>query len=211
MTRAMPAPACRRCGPRPPSIVPRAWSVWRSRMSTRSQGWMLRALPVQRETSRISCSASSGIRSGRNWRICLRPFRNEIWLPTVGASGIVTRLAYSGPWRSLCCPPGMRFKENVQLDPSQVEDERGRGSGFGGAAPGGFRIPVAVGGGGGGLLLVLLFVAFQLLGGNLGTTGGSYTDRSVDSYRGIEVSGGEVAQQCRTGADANARMDCRIV
>jgi uncharacterized protein len=108
----------------------------------------------------------------------------------------------------------MRFNENAQLDPSQVEDQRGQTGGFGRARTGGMGIPMAVGGGGGGLLLVLLFVAFQLLGGNLGQTGqapAAVPDSSVDAYRGAEVPGGQVAQNCRTGADANARTDCRIV
>ena len=104
----------------------------------------------------------------------------------------------------------MRFKNDVQLDTSQVEDERGRGGGFGGTRAGGMSIPVAVGGGGGGLLLVLLFVAFQLLGGNLGQTTAPATS-AVDPYNGAEVPASDVAQQCRTGADANARTDCRVV
>ena len=105
----------------------------------------------------------------------------------------------------------MRFKDSVQLDPSQVEDARSRGGGgFGGARAGGMSIPVAVGGGGGTLLLVLLFIGFQLLGGNLG--GGQATGTSaVDPYTGGQVAASDVAQQCRTGADANARTDCRIV
>jgi predicted metalloprotease len=102
----------------------------------------------------------------------------------------------------------MRFNDNVRLDASQVEDQRGRSSGFGSASRG-MSIPIAVGGGGGGLLLVALFLVFQLLGGNLSPSTGT---SSVDSYRGgAEVPASDVAQQCRTGADANSRTDCRVV
>ena len=44
----------------------------------------------------------------------------------------------------------MRFNESAQLDPTQVEDERGQsysGGGLGGGG-GGFGVPIAVGGGG---------------------------------------------------------------
>ena len=101
----------------------------------------------------------------------------------------------------------MRFNENVQLDPTQVQDQRGQsggmaGSGFGG---GGFGLPVAVGGGGAGLVLMLIVVALNVLGGALsGTTTSTVpTDGSAAGYNGVQVSGASVAQSCRTGADAN--------
>ena len=105
----------------------------------------------------------------------------------------------------------MRFNDNVQLDTSQVEDARGRSGGFGGgglgrASGGGMTIPVA---GGGGLVLVLIFLAFQFLGGSLGQS--TTADPSLTQYQNGPVSASQTAQQCRTGADANARTDCRIV
>jgi uncharacterized protein len=109
----------------------------------------------------------------------------------------------------------MRFNDNVQLDPGQVEDERGQGGGFGGfggggSSSGGFGTPIVVGGGGGGLLLLLVILAFNFLGGSLG---GSSTApaASTGAYNNTPVDAGSVAQSCRTGADANARTDCRVV
>jgi uncharacterized protein len=106
----------------------------------------------------------------------------------------------------------MRFNDNARLDTTQVEDVRGQGGGFGGGgAPGrgGLGSPIVVGGGGGGLLLVVLFVAFQLLGGGLSTQTSTAPTTAVQP--GSEVAGNTVSQSCRTGADANARTDCRIV
>jgi uncharacterized protein len=114
----------------------------------------------------------------------------------------------------------MRFNDNAQLDTTQVEDERGQsgGGGFGGfggaGGGGGFNMPIVVGGGGGGLLLLLLVLAFNLLGGGLtGSSSGPATApiSGTNNYQGVQVSGSTVAQDCRTGADANARTDCRIV
>jgi len=99
----------------------------------------------------------------------------------------------------------MRFNDKAQLDPSQVEDQRGSGGGF--SRGGGMGSPIVIGGGGGGLLLVLLYVAVQVLGGGQIMT----PQTQVNPYSDVEVAGSQVERTCRTGADANARTDCRIV
>jgi uncharacterized protein len=112
----------------------------------------------------------------------------------------------------------MRFNDNVQLDPTQVEDQRGQssGGGFGGIGSGGGGlggIPIAVGGGGASLLILLVVVAINVLGGGIPgpTTQTLPSDGSSSGYDGIQVAGATVDQNCRTGADANARTDCRVV
>jgi predicted metalloprotease len=71
-------------------------------------------------------------------------------------------------------------------------------------SPGG----VAVGGGGLGLVGLLIYLAITLLsgGGGLGQLG-PLEDQRV----GQGDAPSEVSQECRTGADANQRQDCRIV
>jgi uncharacterized protein len=88
----------------------------------------------------------------------------------------------------------MTFRGGARLDPSQVEDQRGRG-GMGGGLGG----PVVVGGGG--LGLVILIIA-MLLGVN-----------PLSDYTGTNpsIDGAPSVQDCQTGADANKRDDCRIV
>ncbi len=82
----------------------------------------------------------------------------------------------------------MSFNDNVQLDPSQVQDRRGMGRG------------TKIGGGIGGGIILLLAVLFgvdpQILGGLTGTSQEPQTQGS--------------APACETGADADARLDCRI-
>jgi uncharacterized protein len=95
----------------------------------------------------------------------------------------------------IALPTNMTFRGNAPLDPSQVEDQRGRG-GMGGGGVGG---PVVVGGGGIGLIILIIAL---LLGVNpLSDVGG--TSPSID--------GAPSLQECQTGADANKRDDCRIV
>ena len=94
----------------------------------------------------------------------------------------------------------MRFRKGARLDPSQVEDYRGRGG-----VPGG--MPMALGGGGG-IIGIIILVAFLLLGG-----GGGLGD--LGALEGQQVGPGQASQEiqneCQTGEDANTREDCRIV
>jgi uncharacterized protein len=93
----------------------------------------------------------------------------------------------------------MRFRRRARLDPGQVTDVRGRRVGPGG---------LAVGGGGLGLVGVVIFLLVSVLagGGGLGQLA-PLEDQQV----GQGDTPGEVSQECRTGADANERQDCRIV
>ena len=88
----------------------------------------------------------------------------------------------------------MTFRGNAPLDPSQVDDQRGRGG-----AGGGLGGPIVVGGGGIGLVILIIAL---LLGVN-----------PLSDYAGTNpsVDGGPSVQDCQTGADANKRDDCRIV
>jgi uncharacterized protein len=90
----------------------------------------------------------------------------------------------------------MAFNEESKLDPSQVEDRRGRGAGS----------AVAVGGGAVGL--VVLVVAL-LLGIDPSSMGSSAPPPAMTP--GSTGSSTSIEEECRTGADANARADCRAV
>jgi len=89
----------------------------------------------------------------------------------------------------------MRFRTDAQLDTSQIDDERGAGGRFSGIPGGGLAI-----GGGGGIIGLIITVVVLLAGGGGG--GGSPTGGQPAS---------DLAAQCRTGADANNRTDCRVV
>jgi uncharacterized protein len=99
----------------------------------------------------------------------------------------------------------VRFRNTARLDPSQVEDTRGRGPMRG--LPGG---GLAVGGGGLGVVGVILYLVFAVLSG-----GGTDVNGPLGNLDGSTVSHGPPGQllgrECRTGADANRRADCRIV
>jgi predicted metalloprotease len=93
------------------------------------------------------------------------------------------------------------FNDDASLDTSQVGDRRGLGGGG-----------LAIGGGGLGIVGVIIYLLVQVLGGG---------DPSSTSSNGIQspfqpgqtgaVSQEDLGSVCRTGADANARDDCRIV
>jgi predicted metalloprotease len=91
----------------------------------------------------------------------------------------------------------MPFNEKSRLDPSQVQDRRGR------------RVGRTVAFGGGGLGLIVLVIALLMGADPLSLLG--YSDSSLStSYQDTgEIS--DLQTVCQTGADANAREDCRIV
>jgi predicted metalloprotease len=86
----------------------------------------------------------------------------------------------------------MPFNPDAQLDPSQVEDRRGGRSAAGG--------PIMVGGGAVGLIIL---IAALLLG--VDPTG------LIDTTSQPPIEGSQSVKDCRTGADANTRADCRVV
>jgi predicted metalloprotease len=86
------------------------------------------------------------------------------------------------------------FNQGADLDPGQVTDVRGRSYGGGRT--------LAVGGGGLGLVIAIVYL---LLGGNPAALTGTGSGPVVGA------DGSQLTQECQTGADANAREDCRIV
>jgi hypothetical protein len=97
------------------------------------------------------------------------------------------------------------FDPNAQLDTSQVNDERGGG---GGGFGGGFgRGGIAIGGGAGTIVLLVLSL---LLGFNPLSSINSGNGAVATAPAGAPGAG-NIAQNCRTGADANNSTDCRVV
>ena len=88
----------------------------------------------------------------------------------------------------------MAFNDGSQLDPSQVDDRRGRG-------PGG---TVALGGGALGIVAVLVALFLGIDPSTLGTS-----SPTAQAPQGTSIT--SLQEQCQTGADANARTDCRVV
>lgn len=89
------------------------------------------------------------------------------------------------------------FNPNARLDPGQVQDRRGRG----------MAGPIAAGGGGLGLIVAIVAMLLGVNPGDIGIDPNAITAPQQQP----EVAGAQSTNECRTGADANARADCRIV
>jgi uncharacterized protein len=98
----------------------------------------------------------------------------------------------------------VRFRRDVTLDPSQVEDRRGQG-GFGGLPGGG----IAIGGGGLGLVGLVLYLLIGALSGGSGGLSGVLTN--LENQTVASAPADDVVSTCHTGSQANAREDCRIL
>ena len=93
----------------------------------------------------------------------------------------------------------MDFRKGSKLDPTQVEDRRGM------RIPGGRGMAVGGGAGALGLIVVLLIT---LLGGQ------GIDLSALQSLDGVAAGGqqqGDVHEECRTGEDADASRDCRLI
>ncbi len=98
----------------------------------------------------------------------------------------------------------MRFNDNAQLDASQVQDRRGSGMRPGGA--------MMVGGGGLGLLILIVGMIFGVDPAILGSVVETTQSAPQSQQRPADANpASTLAQDCKVGADANAREDCRIV
>ncbi len=100
----------------------------------------------------------------------------------------------------------MDYNDSAQLDTSEIQDTRGSGGmgGFGGRG-------VAFGGGGLGIVGVLIYVLISVVGG-----GGSGASTDVLGQLGqgggaAQADNTQVSQECKTGADANRKLDCAVV
>jgi uncharacterized protein len=98
----------------------------------------------------------------------------------------------------------MRYRRNARLDTSQIEDRRGQG-GMRGLPGGG----LTVGGGGLGLAGLVIYLLLNALAGGGGLSG------PLGNLEGSTVAqappGKVLGRECRTGAQANSREDCRLV
>ncbi|MEU1085574.1 neutral zinc metallopeptidase [Streptomyces sp. NPDC005892] len=93
----------------------------------------------------------------------------------------------------------MKFDDDAALDTSEVQDNRG---GALGGIPGGGK---TVGGGVVGLLVLIASVVFGMDPGMLSS------DPAPGTGGSSPTEAGDLAADCRTGADANTKDDCRIV
>jgi predicted metalloprotease len=91
----------------------------------------------------------------------------------------------------------VKFRTGARLDTSQIDDERGASGAFSRIPGGGLTI-----GGGGGIVGIIITLIVVLTGGGGGTSFSGATNGETAT---------NLAAECRTGADANAHEDCRIV
>ncbi len=99
----------------------------------------------------------------------------------------------------------MQYNDRADLDASDISDARGSGGGgFGG-------MPIAFGGGGLGIVGLIIYLVVQFTSGGGGGSTGTVLDSLGSGSNANAATNGDVAQECRTGADANSNLDCAVV
>lgn len=102
------------------------------------------------------------------------------------------------------CP--VKYNERARLDTSEVQDAR-----RGGLLPGSRGGQVALGGGGLGIVGLLVVILVNVLGGGGGSDLGNVLGQLGQSGAPPTADNAQVRQECQTGADANAKLDCAAV
>jgi predicted metalloprotease len=100
----------------------------------------------------------------------------------------------------------VKFNPRARLRTNEVRDTRGR---RGGSIA---RSPVAIGGGGLGIVGVVIYLIVAFAGG--GGSSSAITDVLGELGQGsgpATADNAKVAAECRTGADANNKLDCAVV
>ena len=95
----------------------------------------------------------------------------------------------------------MRFDEGADLDTSQVDDQRGRGSG-------GIGGRVAMGSGGVGIIGLLLYLLLSQLGGGPASP---LPNGLPGLGAGQSADNTQISESCQHGRDANTALDCEVV
>ncbi|PZS19766.1 MAG: hypothetical protein DLM57_03345 [Pseudonocardiales bacterium] len=105
----------------------------------------------------------------------------------------------------------MQYNDDAQLDTSEVQDARSGGGGLGRMLPSG-RGGIAVGGGGLGVLGVIAYLVVSLIGGSSGSKAVTDVLGQLGQGGGAQTADNtQVAAECKTGSDANKKLDCAVV
>src|SRR3954463_6780804 len=98
----------------------------------------------------------------------------------------------------------MDYNDDASLDTSDVQDARGGGGGgFGGRG-------VAFGGGGLGIVGVVIYLIVSLAGGG-GSSGASVLGQLGQDGHPTAADNSKIKSECRTGQDANQKLECAVV
>jgi predicted metalloprotease len=96
---------------------------------------------------------------------------------------------------------GVKYNRRARLDTSQVRDTRrsgGRGA--------------AIGGGGVGIVGIIIYLIVSAVGGsNAGQVAGAILGQLGQGGQPATADNSEIQQNCKTGADANNKLECAVV
>lgn len=107
----------------------------------------------------------------------------------------------------------MKYNDDARLDTSEVQDARGAGGGLlGGLLGSGFGgRGAAVGGGGIGVVGLVIYLLVSFLSGGGGGSAASVLGQLGANGQPAIADNAQIKSECRTGKDANAKLDCAVV